>query len=130
MPWVRGQSGNPGGRPRAVVEVTELARQETAASIRALVRVRDAEDTPPAAVVAAATALLDRAWGRPPQAITTDPATNPIALHLVAAKAISAQLIDTLEHRTAAINGQHAEPLNGQADGTIIDILSLPPPLE
>ena len=45
----------------------ELARLETAASIRALVRIRDAEDSPPAAVVAAANALLDRAWGRPVQ---------------------------------------------------------------
>jgi hypothetical protein len=60
-----GQSGNPGGRPKAIVEVQELARRETAASIAALVRIRDAEDTPPAAVVAAATALLDRAWGKP-----------------------------------------------------------------
>ena len=60
-----GQSGNPGGRPKAIVEVQELARRETAASIAALVRIRDAEDTPPAAVVAAATALLDRGWGKP-----------------------------------------------------------------
>jgi hypothetical protein len=63
--WVKGVSGNPGGRPRAIVEVQELARLETAASIRALVRVRDSADAPAAAVVAAATALLDRAWGKP-----------------------------------------------------------------
>ena len=63
----KGQSGNPGGRPKAIVEVQELARRETAASIAALVRIRDAEDTPPAAVVAAATALLDRGWGKPVQ---------------------------------------------------------------
>ena len=58
-------SGNPGGRPRAIVEVQELARRETAASIAALVRIRDAEDTPPAAVVAAATALIARQVGCP-----------------------------------------------------------------
>ena len=63
----KGQSGNPGGRPKAIVEVQELARAETAASIAALVRIRDAEDAPPAAVVAAATALLDRGWGKPVQ---------------------------------------------------------------
>jgi hypothetical protein len=67
MPWAKGQSGNPGGRPRAIVEVQELARRETVASIAALVRIRDAEDAPPAAVVAAATALLDRGWGKPMQ---------------------------------------------------------------
>jgi hypothetical protein len=67
MPWAKGQSGNPGGRPKAVRDVVELARLETAASIRALVRIRDADDAPAAAVVAAATALLDRAWGKPMQ---------------------------------------------------------------
>jgi hypothetical protein len=65
--WVKGVSGNPGGRPKAIVEVQELARLETAASIRALVRVRDSADTPAAAVVAAATVLLDRGWGKPMQ---------------------------------------------------------------
>ena len=66
--WTKGVSGNPGGRPKAIVEVQELARRETAASIRgAGSHPRLAEDTPPAAVVAAATALLDRGWGRPVQ---------------------------------------------------------------
>ena len=44
--WTKGVSGNPGGRPRAIVEVQELARLETAASIRALVRVRDFAEHP------------------------------------------------------------------------------------
>jgi hypothetical protein len=70
--WVKGVSGNPGGRPRAIVEVQELAQAETAASIAALVRVRDCADTPPVAVVAAATALLDRGWGRPAQAVAAE----------------------------------------------------------
>ena len=65
--WAKGVSGNPGGRPKAIVEVQELARLETAASIRALVRIRDSADAPAAAVVAAATALLDRGWGKPMQ---------------------------------------------------------------
>jgi hypothetical protein len=126
--WVKGVSGNPGGRPRAIVEVVELARRETAASIAALVRVRDAEDTPPAAVVAAATALLDRAWGRPPQAITTDPANTPTMLHLIAATAVSRELVAALDERRT-INS-HIEPINGHADGEIVDLLMQPLPLE
>ena len=67
-----GCSGNPGGRPKAIVEVVALAKAQTAASIAALVRIRDMEDAPAAAVVAAASALLDRAWGRPTQMLAGD----------------------------------------------------------
>lgn len=60
---------NPGGRPKAVKEVAELARAETAASIAALVRVRDTS-TEDRAVVAAANSLLDRGWGRAQQHVS------------------------------------------------------------
>ena len=43
--------------------------------------------------VPAAVALLNRGWGLPRQSIETDPATSAIGLHLLAAQAISAQLI-------------------------------------
>ena len=128
MPWAKGRSGNPGGRPKALVEVQELARLETAASISALVRVRDAEDTPPAAVVAAATALLDRAWGRPAQAITTDSGNSPLVLHLLAAREVSNEIIERMEQRPA-IDG-YAEPANGRAESTARDLLMHPAPLE
>ena len=62
-----GQSGNPGGRPKALAEVQQLARAETAANIQALIRIRDAADSPPAAVVAAVSVMFDRAYGKPKQ---------------------------------------------------------------
>jgi hypothetical protein len=123
-----GRSGNPGGRSKTQVDIQTLAQRHGPEAIETLAQALKSRNE--RVRVAAAAILLDRAYGKPPQAITTDPATSPIALHLLAANAISAQLIDTLEQRTAAINGQHAEPPNGQADGTIIDILSLPSPLE
>ena len=64
-----GRSGNPGGRPKIVVEVQNLARVHTTEAIQGLVRILRDEKTPPAAVVAAANALLDRGWGRPSQAV-------------------------------------------------------------
>ena len=126
---MKGVSGNPGGRPRAVVEVAELARLETTASIRALVRVRDSEASPPAAVVAAAIALLDRAWGRPQQAVEINDPANSLFLHLRAAEAVSRQIAAERRGRPATIAGI-AEPASVQADGKIVDLLSQPLPTE
>ena len=70
--WKKGQSGNPGGRPKELKEVIMLAREEGAASIRALVKVRDNPKAPPAARAFAANAILDRGYGKPTQAIQTN----------------------------------------------------------
>ena len=61
-----GQSGNPGGRPAVVKNIQELARAHTADAIAALV----AALKEPRERVAAATALLDRGYGRPEQTHT------------------------------------------------------------
>src|SRR3954468_23426546 len=62
-----GQSGNPGGRPKAERNVRDLAQQYTAETVEALVDV--VRTGKPADRVQAATALLDRGWGRPSTAI-------------------------------------------------------------
>lgn len=67
--WGPGRSGNPGGRPRAVVEVRDLARSCTEAAVRTLLEIMTNSKAPAAARVAAAVAVLDRGWGRPPQAV-------------------------------------------------------------
>ena len=68
--WKKGQSGNPSGRPKAIVSVVELARAQTEDSIKTLVEVRDNVQAPAASRVGAANALLDRGWGKPAQTIT------------------------------------------------------------
>lgn len=65
--FVKGQSGNPGGRPKAVVEVINAARQHTAEAIKTLATICKNADSPESARIAAAVALLDRGWGKPVQ---------------------------------------------------------------
>jgi len=64
-PFAKGVSPNPGGRPREVGHVRELAREHTAVALGTLVTVMKNAKAPPAARVAAANALLDRGYGRP-----------------------------------------------------------------
>lgn len=65
-----GESGNPGGRPKAFAEVKAHAAQYTAEAIDALVKIARAPKTPPPVKVAAWREVMDRAIGRPPQAVT------------------------------------------------------------
>jgi Family of unknown function (DUF5681) len=56
----RGQSGNPGGRPKIFTEIKQAVREHTEAAIETLVGVMNNEDATAAARVAAANAILDR----------------------------------------------------------------------
>lgn len=67
MVWKKGESGNPGGRPKSLREVTELARKCGPKAIQRLSELLDSEDEK--VVVAAANALLDRGYGKPTQPI-------------------------------------------------------------
>jgi hypothetical protein len=69
-PFQKGQSGNPGGRPKVVAEVRELAREHTSEAVETLVSIMTNPKAAPAARVSAANALLDRGYGKPPQHIT------------------------------------------------------------
>jgi len=76
--FVKGQSGNPGGRPKVVTNVRELAQEQTARSIEVLVTIRDDARAPHAARIAAAREILDRAYGKPTQPIGADEAFEPV----------------------------------------------------
>lgn len=67
MPWSPGQSGNPAGRTPEDRKVKRLAREHTEAAIKKLVQWMESDN--PKASVAACQALLDRAWGKPTQAV-------------------------------------------------------------
>jgi hypothetical protein len=74
-PFQKGQSGNPGGRPKVVAEVKELARAHTSEAVKTLVSIMNDPKCPPAARVSAANALLDRGYGKPPQYVTSQEAS-------------------------------------------------------
>lgn len=67
MPFEKGKSGNPGGRPKEIHEVKELARAHTKEAIDRLVHWMRSNDAK--ASVSASQALLDRGYGKPAQAI-------------------------------------------------------------
>jgi Family of unknown function (DUF5681) len=66
----KGQSGNPGGRPKGLGPIRDIARTHTAAAIETLASVMQDGNAPPSARVSAASALLDRAYGKPIQTLT------------------------------------------------------------
>ena len=78
----KGQSGNPGGRPKVLGDVQELARQHAPTVIVELARLalRAKSET---ARIAAIRELLDRGYGRPRQVMEVSvPADNPLQLLL------------------------------------------------
>ena len=67
--WAKGQSGNPGGRPRILEAVRDIARESTTLAIETLRTIAADAEAPHAARVSAASALLDRGWGKPMQGV-------------------------------------------------------------
>jgi hypothetical protein len=67
--FVKGVSGNPGGRPGGIAEIRDIAKEHTPAAIECLVRIMNAQNASQGAQVQAAIALLDRGWGKPEQSV-------------------------------------------------------------
>src|SRR5579859_1611476 len=102
MAWVKGQSGNPGGRLKGESELQALARQHAPAAIKALVKALDDERL----CVAAASALLDRGYGRPAQRIDAN---------VTVLDQLDATELRRLEATLAAIAQEEGGPSAGSA---------------
>lgn len=80
----KGVSGNPGGRkPDAeLADVRAKAREHAAGAMAALAKIAT-KGKSEAAAVAAAQAILDRAYGKPTQPISGDPEGTPVQIQVI-----------------------------------------------
>jgi hypothetical protein len=98
--FVAGKSGNPGGRPRSLASVMHEARKHTGPAISTLVKLMKTARSE-SVKLGAASAILDRAWGRPIQALQLD--SNFVNKRLVD---LSPEELKILEERVDMLESQ------------------------
>jgi hypothetical protein len=72
-PFAKGQSGNPGGRPRMPVELRERAQAYGVEALDTLRALMSDASQPGSVRVASASAILDRGYGRPTVSVDVRP---------------------------------------------------------
>ena len=72
----KGESGNPGGRPKLPAEMREMFQAKAPEAFEVLCKHLHATD--PRVSVSAATQILDRAYGRPVQSIDANINDDPV----------------------------------------------------
>lgn len=76
MTFQKGQSGNPSGRPKQYRELVELARAEAPAALRRLIELSCYAKDDKVRVIANKE-ILDRAYGKAPQAVAGEAGEGP-----------------------------------------------------
>jgi hypothetical protein len=105
--WEKGKSANPGGRPKTVREVRELANQYTVKAILTIAELMEDRDVPHKVRLAAAALLLDRAHGRPTQMISGDPDGPALVLQIVKLAGASPEQIEAYRRSGGEIEAEN-----------------------
>jgi len=70
MPFVKGESGNPKGRPKVPWSIKQLAKDNSERALRKIIELIDSKDEKVALM--ASIHVLDRGYGKPEQRVDAD----------------------------------------------------------
>jgi hypothetical protein len=119
-PFAKGTTGNAGGRSKMARDIQALAQEHGPAAIATLVEALKSRNE--RVCVAAAAILLDRGYGRVPQAITGADGNPVTLLHLFATRAVGEQVLtELMQHQSGTAFDGSAQLVNGD-DGELIEV--------
>jgi hypothetical protein len=99
--FLKGASGNPGGRPKAIASLTVEARRHALDALRTLVKIAKTGKSETARI-AAAVALLDRGFGRPSQSVEMNLSADMVSKRI---SELSDSELTLLEQRMIMLDG-------------------------
>jgi hypothetical protein len=109
------------------LEIVNLARTYAPEAIQRLLTVMQGEDTPPAVVVKCAEVILDRAYGKAPQAVLVGDANSQLQSGMTSIPVLE-RVAAILEARNVTSSTRDLEASEITVEGEMVDTTPPPPP--